>query len=199
VVELHLGDRLDVLMSAPAKVAAECLDCAALPTLHQAIAEAADRDHLAGGKDWRPSSPRPIAPGSSPRRPRCATHLRAHKRAVKARNHATRVQRVYGLADGEYDRLYAAQGGTCAFPRCRATGKVKRLAVDHDHETGEVRGLLCGPHNYQLVGKFAGDLEDAIAYLADPPARATLGAPVPVDADQLAALEADYAAEAARA
>jgi hypothetical protein len=34
-----------------------------------------------------------------------------------------------------------------------------------------VRGLLCGPHNYELVGRYAGDLHDAIAYLQDPPAR----------------------------
>lgn len=80
----------------------------------------------------------------------------------------------YGLAPGDYARLLEAQGGTCAIPRCPATGKRKRLAVDHDHETGEVRGLLCGPHNYDLLGRFAGDLEAALAYLAEPPARRVL-------------------------
>jgi hypothetical protein len=79
------------------------------------------------------------------------------------------VRRVYGLSDGEYAALLAYQGGTCAIPRCRANGSRKRLAVDHDHETGEVRGLLCGPHNYELLGRFAGDLQDGLDYLADPP------------------------------
>ncbi len=141
----------------------ECMDCAALPYWHPASEVPAMK--------CRPLAWRKIDPRSTPRRPRCATHWRVAQLARKARQHDTRVQRVYALAPGEYERLLAAQGGTCAFPRCPATGKRKRLAVDHDHETGEVRGLLCGPHNYQLVGKFAGDLHDALAYLADPPAR----------------------------
>jgi hypothetical protein len=48
----------------------------------------------------------------------------------------------YGLGPDEYDALLASQGGVCAI--CRkscATGQV--LSVDHDHETGHVRGLLC--------------------------------------------------------
>jgi hypothetical protein len=124
----------------------------------------------------RPAVPRPIDSRSGPRKPRCATHYRAHKAAAKVRAHDAYVQKTYGLTEGEYWRLYEAQGRKCAFPRCRATGKVKRLAVDHDHITGEVRGLLCGPHNFDLVGKFAGDLRDALDYLADPPARRLGGA-----------------------
>lgn len=94
--------------------------------------------------------------------------------ATKHRRHDAYVQKTYGLSEGEYWKLYEAQGRKCAFPRCRATGKVRRLAVDHDHVTGEVRGLLCGPHNFDLMGKFAGDLEDALAYRDSPPARRVL-------------------------
>jgi hypothetical protein len=94
----------------------------------------------------------------------------AQGRSEGARARRLRAQDLR-LSEGEYWRLYEAQGRKCAFPRCRATGKVKRLAVDHDHITGEVRGLLCGPHNFDLVGKFAADLRDALDYLADPPAR----------------------------
>ena len=60
------------------------------------------------------------------------------------------VMKTYGLEAGEYAKLYTEQGGVCAICR-RATGKTKRLAVDHDHDTGRVRGLLCGPCN-KLVG-----------------------------------------------
>lgn len=84
--------------------------------------------------------------------PRCTTHHRAFKKAQKKNNHERRVAKVYGLEPGDYDRMYAEQGGVCAICQ-RARGVVKRLAVDHDHDTGLVRGLLCGPCN-QLVGYF---------------------------------------------
>jgi hypothetical protein len=35
-----------------------------------------------------------------------------------------------------------------------------------------VRGLLCGPHNFDLMGKFLVDLDDAIRYRDNPPAQA---------------------------
>lgn len=99
-------------------------------------------------KDCPPDTRRPAPhPG-----PRCATHNREFKKGQRARNHDRMVVKTYGLEPGEYERLYAEQGGKCAICQ-RATGKTKRLAVDHDHETGLVRGLLCGPCN-QLVGYF---------------------------------------------
>lgn len=108
--------------------------------------------------------------------PRCATHSRAFKKDQRARAHDASVQRTYGLPPGGYERLYAAQGGTCAITGCRATGKTKRLAVDHDHKTGEVRGLLCGPHN-QLIGYNRDNpaaFRSMADYLENPPARLTL-------------------------
>lgn len=128
-----------------------CVDCAALPV------------------DERPVRPRP-APHGGPRSRRCATHYRIWRAAVRTRTHDQRVRRAFGLAPGEYAALLAFQGGTCAIPSCPATGARKRLAVDHDHDTGEVRGLLCGPHNYDLLGKYARDLQAGLDYLNDPPA-----------------------------
>lgn len=55
--------------------------------------------------------------------------------------HASRVKSVYGLEPGEYEELLAFQGGRCYICR-RRPGKI-RLAVDHDHQTNQVRGLLC--------------------------------------------------------
>jgi len=104
-------------------------------------------------KECPPDSRRPAPyPG-----PRCATHNRVFKDKQKKANHDRMVSKTYGLEAGEYGRLYAAQGGKCAICQ-HATGKVKRLAVDHDHETGLVRGLLCGPCN-QLVGYFKNNHE----------------------------------------
>lgn len=108
--------------------------------------------------------------------PRCATDHRAFKKAQKERTHDAMVQKTYGLGPGDYERLLTAQDGRCAITGCRATGKTKRLAVDHDHKTGEVRGILCGPHN-QLIG-YNRDNPEAFRSLADylenPPARAVL-------------------------
>jgi hypothetical protein len=99
-----------------------------------------------GCKDCEPGSKRPTPhPG-----PRCATHHRAFKRQQKANNHDRMVFKVYGIEPGEYERMYEEQGGVCFICR-RANGRTKRLAVDHDHDTGLVRGLLCGPCN-KFVG-----------------------------------------------
>jgi hypothetical protein len=143
-----------------------CVDCRALPTMPSGLAYEADAE-------WAPARPRP-APHGGPRSRRCTTHHRAHQKATRARRHDTRVTTIYNLNPGDYDRLYTAQGGRCAIAGCTATGKTKRLAVDHDHTTGEVRGLLCGPHNYDLLGRFVNALRPALDYLADPPARRIL-------------------------
>lgn len=53
-----------------------------------------------------------------------------------------------GVTDAEYARLLGAQDGHCAI--CQATPRTRRLHVDHDHRTGEVRGLLCHRCNRAL-------------------------------------------------
>ncbi len=52
------------------------------------------------------------------------------------------------LRPGLYEKLLAQQNGVCAI-----CGKVQvghRLSLDHDHETGKFRGLLCKPCNSAL-------------------------------------------------
>lgn len=50
---------------------------------------------------------------------------------------------MYGLTLDEYRRLLAAQGGGCRVCGRQPKPGRKSLAVDHDHATGKVRGLLC--------------------------------------------------------
>ncbi len=124
-----------------------------------------------GCKDCLPDSKRPAPyPG-----PRCFTHHIAKKRSNAARAHERTIIAMFGLAPGEYARLYAAQGGRCYI--CEwATGKTKRLAVDHNHKTGEVRGLLCGPCN-EMLGRFRDNpvrFLRGYEYLTNPPARRVL-------------------------
>lgn len=54
----------------------------------------------------------------------------------------------------EYEEMYKEQGGKCALcglPEKATNGdKTARLCIDHDHDTGEVRGLLCRGCNHIL-------------------------------------------------
>lgn len=58
------------------------------------------------------------------------------------------LQRKYNLTLEDYSALWNAQGGCCAV--CRQPEDFRRLAVDHDHKSGEVRGLLCNKCNAAL-------------------------------------------------
>lgn len=61
----------------------------------------------------------------------------------------------FGITPEQYDELLAKQGGKCAI--CESPPSEKRmLAVDHCHDSGEVRGLLCWPCNVSL-GKMDDD------------------------------------------
>lgn len=51
----------------------------------------------------------------------------------------------FGISLLEYRAMLELQGGVCAI--CGGVDKNKSLAVDHDHRTGKVRGLLCGRCN----------------------------------------------------
>jgi len=74
------------------------------------------------------------------------------------------VRRKYGVSKEEWEALYERQGGRCAICRKRLVGKI---CLDHDHDTDEVRGLLCNTCN-QGLGYFDDDPElmrAAMAYL----------------------------------
>lgn len=118
-----------------------------------------------------PSRRRPVVSGV--RVPRCTTHTRNRRTASKTTQHETYVIRTYGLGPGDYDRLYESQNGRCAICQ-KAKGYSKRLAVDHDHNTGLAYGLLCGPCNKDVLGQSGRSIEffeRCIEYLRNPPAR----------------------------
>ena len=64
-----------------------------------------------------------------------------------------RLKHRYGITAADYDAMYASQGGCCAI--CRKPAEAgnspahwtNKLAVDHCHDTGKVRGLLCNDCN----------------------------------------------------
>jgi len=78
------------------------------------------------------------------------------------------MKRAYGLDFKDYEKMLEAQNGVCAIcssppPNNRKT----RLAIDHCHKTGKVRGLLCDKCN-RSIGLLKDDvniLTKAIEYL----------------------------------
>ena len=52
------------------------------------------------------------------------------------------LRNKFGLTVDEYSRILQAQGGVCALCEGAPTPRIS-LHVDHDHGTGEIRGLLC--------------------------------------------------------
>jgi hypothetical protein len=81
------------------------------------------------------------------------------------------AQRIrYGITREQWEALFERQGRKCAI--CPSTSpRAKRgWHTDHDHGTGAVRGILCGPCN-RLVGAYEDALGPSVlAYLASPPA-----------------------------
>lgn len=68
----------------------------------------------------------------------------------------SRLKKIYGITAEEYELMLNDQNGLCAI--CGKQEKagnqyqeVKRLAVDHCHKTGNIRGLLCTNCNTRLA------------------------------------------------
>ncbi|EAU0371747.1 TPA: endonuclease VII domain-containing protein [Salmonella enterica subsp. enterica] len=81
------------------------------------------------------------------------------------------LKRLYGITHEEYKQMWAKQEGVCKIcgePETSAyKGVTKMLAVDHNHQTGEIRGLLCNNCN-RGIGLLREDreiLKIAIEYL----------------------------------
>ena len=82
-----------------------------------------------------------------------------------------KLRSLYGLTVQQYNQMFLSQGGTCAIckkaPKLKKDGTArwgaKRLAVDHNHWTGKIRGLLCHSCNSTIVGRIE-------AYRIDPQA-----------------------------
>lgn len=91
-----------------------------------------------------------------------AAYLREHREDHPMYWKDAGLRNKFGITLAEYGEMLVKQGGVCAICERAETdtrnGKVKALAVDHDHETGVVRALLCVACNTGL-GKFRDDPE----------------------------------------
>jgi hypothetical protein len=60
------------------------------------------------------------------------------------------LKRIYGISIEDYNLLFTNQDGSCAICKIHQSKLKRPLDVDHDHETGKVRGLLCSNCNTSL-------------------------------------------------
>ena len=91
---------------------------------------------------------------------------RAYRQARPGLERDGHLRRKFGITQADYLAMLDAQGGGCALCE-RPPSKKRSLHVDHDHVTGEVRGLLCFTCNNGL-GQFReqpGVFEAAVTYL----------------------------------
>lgn len=80
-------------------------------------------------------------------------YYRKNRAKIRARQRWYKIHATHGVTQEQYDAMLKAQGGRCAICRGKPEGF---LHVDHDHDTGDVRALLCMRCNLQLgtVEKF---------------------------------------------
>lgn len=143
-----------------------------------------DEDFYPTGKPYSPTAPRrgrsvlcrpcKVAYNREWRARRSPEKVAADTEAMRAYNRRRNLRLKYGVSLEDYERMMADQDGVCAI--CRQPESISRtngskpLAVDHDHDTGDVRGLLCGKCNTG-IGQFGDDpvlLRQAIEYLERP-------------------------------
>jgi hypothetical protein len=97
--------------------------------------------HIVATKKWRENNPR---------------------KPVNAR-----LLKEYGITLEEYERMLTEQNGKCAICGTETPRGIGKFHVDHSHETGNVRGLLCNNCNTAL-GLFRDStsiMQSAIEYL----------------------------------
>lgn len=126
-------------------------------------------------KDWHSQSPEEKAKKAlyfKEWRQRNKEKLRQQKKEYVKNNEESiyfkRILKTYGLTKEKYEEILKNQMGGCAIcgKQVNAKGK-KRLHIDHDHQTGKIRGLLCHLHNTMIGqgGDVLEELEKAIQYL----------------------------------
>jgi Autographiviridae endonuclease VII len=100
----------------------------------------------------------------------------AHYNRTKARHWENNKARDFGINGNAYRKILKIQNNVCAICKNletaadKKTNCIRRMAIDHDHKTGAIRGLLCSNCNNGL-GRFKDSktyLKSAIEYLNSP-------------------------------
>ena len=82
-------------------------------------------------------------------------------------NQKHKIERKYGITEEQYKIMVIQQNNKCLICGKSSNNQIRRLAIDHCHTTGKIRGLLCDNCNLGL-GAFQDNpeiLQSAIKYL----------------------------------
>lgn len=94
-------------------------------------------------------------------------HRKKYPEKARIQDFTNDLKKNYGLTIDQYKQIHASQNGKCGCCGVDEKNFKRNLHVDHDHNTGKIRGLLCTQCNPGL-GYFEDSiekLEKAIAYL----------------------------------
>jgi hypothetical protein len=82
-------------------------------------------------------------------------------------NNKSRLKRMYGMTYKDYNNMFSDQEGCCLICGKHQEEVFGKLVIDHDHETGTIRGLLCHLCNASMGGfrDSIDMLQKAIIYL----------------------------------
>ncbi len=102
----------------------------------------------------------PFAPAQV-RSATCSRKCKERKRRESGANREAHLLRKYGITQADYGRMLSEQGGGCFLcgtkPEELTAGRYRQyLHVDHCHDTGKVRGLLCPDCNL-MIGRRPAD------------------------------------------
>jgi len=91
----------------------------------------------------------------------------SNKERAKKNQQRASWKRLYGISEDEYNEMLVTQNFRCAMCGIHQSKLNKSLSVDHNHATGEIRGLLCSDCNFILghAKDNPGTLQAGINYL----------------------------------
>lgn len=114
-------------------------------------AEVRRRANIERVRLWNIANPGRHAAWVEANRDRVASKQAVWKAANRERIAGYNRKRRYGITETTYQELLERQNGICALcGRPETANGRKRLAVDHDHGTSKIRGLLCVGCNISL-------------------------------------------------